>query len=56
LIRRHYPTLAQFADSSGPHDTPYNLRRAEELIGFVAEYNWRNIPELADVAGEIDAK
>jgi nucleoside-diphosphate-sugar epimerase len=56
LIRRHYPALAEFADTSGPHDTPYDTSRAEELIGFVAEHSWRNVPELADVVNEVDSK
>ena len=54
LIRQHYPALNEFADKFGPHDSLYDTTLAEETIGFVAEHDWRDVPELQDVIEEAE--
>lgn len=49
LVREHYPSVAQDAEKLGPRDSLYNTQCAEEVLGFVAEYNWRDVPELKDL-------
>jgi len=50
LIRQHFPGIAHEAEKLGPHDCAYATTRAEEVMGFVAEHSWRDVPELADLA------
>ena len=49
-VREFYPALESFADRFGPQDCLYDTRRAEEVMGFVAEHRWRDVPELASLS------
>lgn len=50
LVRRHFPALAAQVENHDPAASLYDTRRAEEVMGFVAERGWRDVPELADAA------
>jgi nucleoside-diphosphate-sugar epimerase len=51
LVRKHYPSVAHFADRLERDSGLYDTRRAEQVIGFVASHRWRDVPELAEAAG-----
>ena len=48
LAQKHFPSLAPSVQGQGPTDSLYNTQAAQNAIGFRAEYNWRDVPELAD--------
>ena len=50
LVRSHYPNQADQVAHMGPHDSLYRTDRAEQAIGFVAEWSWLRMPEFADLA------
>lgn len=49
LVQKHFPALAHFVTELSPTDSLYNTDAAEKIFGFVAEHNWRDLEELADV-------
>ena len=53
LIREHYPSLSQYCDRFQADSALYDTRRAEEVIGFVAQHSWRDSPEMKQMADEI---
>lgn len=48
LVREFYPTLSEYTERLEPHSSLYDTRRAEEVLGFVAEHSWRDVPELRE--------
>lgn len=53
LIRQHFPNLASFCDHlPHPYTSAYDSSRAEELIGFVPQHHWRDVPELKEAETE----
>jgi nucleoside-diphosphate-sugar epimerase len=53
-VREHFPTLTEYCDRVGPHDALYNTSRAEEVLGWVPEHSWREVPELAEIAAKVE--
>lgn len=47
VVREHFPALADQVADLDPHASLYDTRRAEAVLGFVAEHSWRDVPELA---------
>ncbi len=53
LIRRHYPSMASYCDRlPDARSSAFDTRRAEELIGFVPQHSWRDVPELQEAENE----
>jgi nucleoside-diphosphate-sugar epimerase len=48
LVRRHYPNPASHVEHLNPEASLYTTRRAEEVLGFVPQHSWRDVPELND--------
>ncbi|HEX8236073.1 MAG TPA: NAD(P)-dependent oxidoreductase [Abditibacteriaceae bacterium] len=48
LVRRHYPNLASFVEHLNAEASLYNTQKAEEVLGFVPQYSWRDVAELND--------
>jgi nucleoside-diphosphate-sugar epimerase len=50
LVRKHFPNVpATCVDRLDPQAGLYDVRRAEQAFGFVAEHRWRDAPLFADV-------
>jgi nucleoside-diphosphate-sugar epimerase len=49
LVRRHFPQFTEQVAHLAPHASLYDTRKAEEVMGWVAEHNWRDNPALADL-------
>ena len=47
-VAKHYPALAASVRDFAPDASLYSSARARELLGFIAERSWRDVPELAD--------
>ncbi len=52
LARKHFGDLADSVAHQGPSDSLYDTRRAEEVIGFVAEKTWRGDPNFEKFLAE----
>lgn len=46
LVRKHFPALGDQVEDLDPAASLYDTRGAEEVMGFVAECGWRDIPEM----------
>lgn len=53
LAREHYPALAESVAHFKPHQSLYDTSRAEDVLGFVAQHSWRELPALQKIADEI---
>jgi nucleoside-diphosphate-sugar epimerase len=53
-IRRNYPELVSFLDNGFDYERFgfVDTRRAEETFGWVAQYLWRDVPELREASEE----
>lgn len=49
LAQRHYPMLAPAVADFAPTASLYDTQAAEKAIGFVAQQNWRDLPDLQDI-------
>jgi nucleoside-diphosphate-sugar epimerase len=49
LVRQHFPALASQVEHLAPTDSLYDTTAAERVFGWVAENNWRDVSEFADV-------
>ena len=52
LVRKHFPALAPQVEHLAPTASLYDTTAAETAIGWVANFNWRNLPEMAEVTPE----
>lgn len=52
LVQRHFPALADQVQNLAPTDSLYDTTLAEKAFGWVAQYNWRDLPDLADLKPE----
>lgn len=50
LVRKHFPALADQVEHLEPTASLYDTRLAEQVMGWVAERNWRDVPELREAA------
>lgn len=48
-VRIHFPALADQVADLAPTDSLYDTSLAEKAFGWVAEQNWRDVPDLADL-------
>ncbi len=53
LVREHYPQFSQSVENLAPDGVLYDTRHAEEVLGFVAQHSWRDVPEMKALADEI---
>jgi nucleoside-diphosphate-sugar epimerase len=53
LIHEHFPSLSQYCDLFEADSALYDTRRAEEVLGFVAQNSWRDSPEMKQMADEV---
>ena len=49
LAQKHFPTLAEGVQNFAPTDALYETQAAQNAIGFRAEHNWRDVPELSGI-------
>jgi nucleoside-diphosphate-sugar epimerase len=54
LVREHYPSLAKYTDWFEAHSSLLDTRHAEEIMGFVAERRWRDVPKFAEIDAIIE--
>lgn len=52
LVHRHYPQCASCCDTLEANDALLCVRRAEEVLGFVAQHSWRDEPEIQEMLQE----
>ncbi|GAB4452257.1 MAG: NAD(P)-dependent oxidoreductase [Armatimonadaceae bacterium] len=52
LVRRHFPALAAQVENLQPTDSLYDTTAAEKAFGFVAEKNWRTLPDMDSLQPE----
>ncbi len=52
LVAHHYPQMADQVQHLQPTDALYDTRLAEEVMGWVAQHSWRDVPELRDITPE----
>jgi nucleoside-diphosphate-sugar epimerase len=49
LVRKHFPALADQVAHLAPDSSLYDTTAAEKAFGFVAQNNWRELPEMQGV-------
>ncbi len=54
--RRHFPDVPLDENRIEAHGCLYDLSRAKDVLGFVAENSWRNVPELRELETNSDDK
>jgi nucleoside-diphosphate-sugar epimerase len=52
-VRRHFPALASQVENLAPDASLYDTTAAERVIGWIAERNWRDVPEFANITPSI---
>lgn len=52
LVRKHFPQLASQVEHLAPTASLYDTTAAEKAFGFVAERNWRDLPDMEGVVPE----
>jgi nucleoside-diphosphate-sugar epimerase len=53
LVRKHFPALAAPVENLAPTDSLYDTTMAERAFGWVAQLNWRDLPDMAELKPEI---